>query len=140
MTAAAAKETLFEIPPHRGTGHQCGKCVSAIRPHRYRDDWLYCKAQPCKRTQFGIKRIKSRHAACYRFEPRDAVPCLLVCSAAKTCQRAQHCAYGVPHPRRPHAMPGRCYGHEPLIEGGIYVHYETAEEQDIKGDSHGCQV
>ena len=69
-------DTLFEMPEavateppqdRAGTGHTCGQCANAVRPHHYRSDWIYCKVTPCKRTQFGIMKVRSRQPACPMF-------------------------------------------------------------------------
>lgn len=63
-------DTLFELPKTEKTksnGNTCGKCANAVRPHRYRQDWLYCKVWSCNRSQFGIKRVKSRQDSCHKF-------------------------------------------------------------------------
>ena len=52
---------------HAGTGETCGKCESAVRPHHYRKDWIYCEITPSKMTQFGLLKVKSRQCACPRF-------------------------------------------------------------------------
>jgi len=57
------------------SGETCGKCANAVRPHNYRPDWIYCRKRPCKRTQYGIMKVRSRQAACELFEqtpPRAA--------------------------------------------------------------------
>ena len=54
-------------PRHNGTGNTCGKCGNAVRPHHYRPDWIYCAVTKDNRSQFGIKRVRSRQDACPRF-------------------------------------------------------------------------
>ena len=74
-------KTLFTMPEqstHTGTGHVCGECIHAVRPHRYRHDWLYCKITPSGTTQFGIAKIKARQKACARFKENMKSP-LAIC-------------------------------------------------------------
>jgi len=65
-------DTLFELPPEDKpetyNGNVCGKCKYAVRPHCYRNDWLYCELKRCNRTQFGIQKVKSRQQACEQYE------------------------------------------------------------------------
>jgi len=67
-------KTLFTMPEqskHAGTGHVCGECFHAVRPHHYRQDWLYCEITPSNITQFGIAKIKTRQPACQRFAGKE---------------------------------------------------------------------
>ncbi len=48
----------------------CKQCVYCVRPHNYRQDWVYCLLTKSNRTQFGIKKIKARNRSCCMFEMR----------------------------------------------------------------------
>ena len=69
---------LFDTEPfktpakkHAGAGQVCGLCANIVRPHYYRDDWIYCKETPCKKTQFGIKKVRARLPACEKFKEAE---------------------------------------------------------------------
>ena len=66
-------ESTPVVQDHAGTGKTCGKCMHAVSPHYYRD-WMYCELRPCRRTQFGIKRVRSRLPACEWFSNRHCLP------------------------------------------------------------------
>ncbi len=91
---------LLKLPnqlTHPGSGYVCGECIHAVRPHRYRQDWLYCKITPSSRTRFGIAKIKARQKACARFTENMKSP-LAICplcglprnSLDTPCPKCQH--------------------------------------------------
>lgn len=66
---------LFNIPPIEKKepvslfpDKKCRQCKNLIRPNPYSEKYTYCQIKKCKRTPYGVKRIKPMDKACNQFE------------------------------------------------------------------------
>lgn len=64
MSSLEQKKEIKPLFPH----NKCRQCKHFARLNPYSERYSYCLIKPCKRTPYGVKKVKPMDPACDAFK------------------------------------------------------------------------